>query len=152
MSRRNDKKIDIPNQSFVEDVDLGVYLSHPLRTQKTLKIITFLFLAAFFGAGGIVGIKASYDNATQHSANIAASSLFFAVALLFLVLAFFLVRSKIVVKKVRSVVIGVWAGIRKNIVYLDGKQVYKGKDKNIRVNTHNRTTVIHVYKNTIYFE
>lgn len=152
MLKRNKTEFNIPNQSFVEDVDIDVLVSHPLKTKKTLRIITYLFLAAFFVAGGVIGIKTPYENSTQQSANIAAYSVFFGVGLLFIVLSVLLFRSKIVIKKVKSVVIGVWAGIRKNTVYLGNKRYYKGKDKDISVTASNKKITVHINRNKIYFE
>lgn len=149
---RNKSNIDIPDQSFVKDVDLDVSVSHPLRTRKIVRVIAFFFLAAFFISGGAIGIKRPYENASQQSANIASSTLFFVVGILFLLIAYFIIRTPVIIKEVKSSTIGVWVGVRKNIVFLDAKQVYKGKNKVIRVNDGNKVIYVNVAGKTVYFE
>ena len=152
MFGRNKRKIPVPDQSFVRDVDLEVSLSHPLRTKKMLRIIVYCLIGALCIAGGVVGIRKPFDNVDQQSANIAASCLFFVVGVLLLVLMFLTYKSKVVVKEVKSTIVAVWAGIRKNTVYLGTKLVYKGRNDVIRVTAGNKIIIVNVVRNVIYFE
>lgn len=152
MFGKNKQKIPVPEQPFVRDVDLEISLSHPLRTKKMLRLIIYLLIGILCIAGGVIGIRKPFDNVDQQSANIAASCLFFIVGLALLVLMFFTYKTPVVIKEVKSSIIGVWAGIRKNTVYLGTKVVYKGRSNIIRVTAGNKIILVNIIQKTIYFE
>lgn len=152
MFKKNKRNIDVPDQSFVKDVGIEITSSHPLKIRKIARPVAYFFLGGLFVAGGAIGITLPFENATEQSANIAASCLFFACGLFFFVLMFLTYRTPVVIKEVKSAIVGVWVGVRKNIVYLDSKQAYKGKDKVIKVNAGNRRITVNIVGKIVYFE
>ena len=151
-SKKNNKNVNTPDQSFAKDPEIGVTASHPLSTKRITNRIAFAFCIVLFCVCGAIGTRLPYDEPGQHSANIAATVFFFALAAIFFtffVLSFF---SKIVVKVVKNETVGVYVGLVRNIVYLDNKMVYKGRNKNIVVWGENCKITVHIVDKNVYFD
>lgn len=152
MREKNKTNIEIPDQSFVKDVNTAISSSHPLKIRKLARPAAYFFIGALSIFGGVIGIRMPYDSNAQLSANIVAACIFFGFGLFFFALMFLTYRAKVVIKEVKSSVIGVWVGLRKNIIYADSMRVYKGKDNVVNVFVGNRKITVKIVGKIVYFE
>ena len=152
MFKKNQPNIEVPDQSFVKDVNVAISSSHPLKIRKLARPAAYFFLGALFIVGGVVGITMPYEGNAQLSANIVAACIFFGFGLFFIALMFLTYKATVVIKEVKSTVIGVWVGLRKNIIYVDSRRVYKGKDDVVDVFAGNRKITVNIVGKIVYFE